>query len=139
MAEVSSLLTDEVEAEVLARNDLLVQAGPALMRLAHHHMYTQGLGRDTFVMLCIKPHPIWLPVLKHLQPQRDWESLIESGEAPVVSGSARFSVCTILSELMPKYTEEVLALPSEGHVKTIVLDETGGTVYELLPQAAKLH
>ncbi len=136
----TSLLSPEpsTDDQVEAREKLLSNAMKFLETEAYRLIHECNHRPDQFVMVCIKPHEAWLNILKRLAPHIDWEEAVEDG-TPILRGSATFSLCEALGAAMPPLKESFMSLPPEGYVKTIVLDDSGGTVYEIIPRPAVRH
>jgi hypothetical protein len=96
------------------------------------------MTNDQFVVLCIAVDSDWRDLVDLLMPDHDWQQYRDRGEQPVARGTVFAAVCEYLVERLPNIEQSLMEIPPAGKAKAIVLDEGGGTVYEIEPQPEDL-
>jgi len=131
--------TADGEALVLSeaaqgRHDLMEQNLGRLEQIAHRAIHVKGLGANDFIIVCIKVDSRWRSVVDQLMPEHDWQQYRDQGMQPIARGSVAASFADYLAEELPDLREALREVYPYGKAKAVVLDDTGGTVYEIEPK-----
>ena len=125
-----------LSADAEKRHNLFLQHMDHIQHLVWKATHVQSMTNRDFVALCIKVDTVWREIADSLAPNENWQEYRERGEEPVACGICVFTITEHLAKRFPKIAQILLETPIEGFVKTIVLDDTGCTVYDIQPVKA---
>lgn len=94
----------------------------------------KGLKTNDFIVVCIKVDSRWRSLVDYLMPNEDWQQYRDQGMEPVARGSVLSSLSDYLIEKLPELKESLREVYPEDKAKVVVLDDTGGTVYQIEPK-----
>ena len=116
------------------RHQMLMLAGARMRELAHRALYVHNLDPASFVVICIAVDSRWRPLVECVMPDSDdeWQKARENGNQPVALGIVR-GLNRLIACQLPKLRGPLEEAPAFGKVKAAILDDNGGTVYEIEP------
>ncbi len=116
------------------RHTMAVACQDRLMHLAHRALDVHGMDPMAFVVVCIAVDSRWRPVVDELMPNNEprWQTERERGATPVAMGIVmrtgfQDKVLAASPDLLPALSTS----PTRGLAHLVVLDDTGGTVYDV--------
>lgn len=117
------------------RHAIFLQCVDRLRHFAYRAMSDHGLANDKFIVVCIAVDSSWRWLVDILIPGGDWQRYRDRGEKPVARGCVSFNenFRRIIFAELPELEACLSERPREGTVNCIVLDDSGGTVYEIEP------
>lgn len=116
------------------RHAMVTDSYERLQHLAFRAQSVHDLKNDEVVVVCIKVDTEWRPVVDALMPGANWQQHRDLGLEPAARGTAKFPICEVIAEKLPGIADALMKKPKKGLYKCIVLDEGGGTVYEIEPK-----
>jgi len=115
------------------RHKMIVDSMGRLQHFAYRAKFIHELTNEDVVVVCIKVDSDWRPIVDALMPGHNWQEIRDLGQEPVARGTACFSICEVVADILPDIADVLLEKPSDNCYKCIVLDEGGGIVYEIKP------
>ncbi len=91
----------------------------------------KGFSTKDFVVVCIEVDTRWKSLVDILMPNENRQLIRDTGASPIARGTVMKSICTFLREELPQIKDALMEDPTEGTLKAIVLNDTGGTVYKI--------
>ncbi len=120
--------------EAKGRHVLMQTSAERLAQIAHRAIHVKGLKTNDFVVVCIKVDSRWRGLVDHLMPNENWQQYRDQGMEPVARGSVFSALSDYLIKELPELKESLLEIYPDGKAKAVVLDDTGGTVYQIEPK-----
>jgi hypothetical protein len=116
------------------RHDLMKVSAERLAQIAHRAIHVKGLETNDFIVVCIKVDSRWRDLVDYLMPNHDWQQYRDQGMEPIARGSVLASLAEYLIEELPDLKDSLREACPDDKAKVVVLDDTGGTVYQIEPQ-----
>ncbi len=113
-----------------------------LMHMAHRALDVRGMDPMSFLVACIAVDSSWRPVVDELMPgnEQGWQAERDHGAMPVAMGIVmRAGFQDMVLRDNPGLQPSLTSPPASGHAHLLVLDDTGGTVYDVPARAHIPH
>jgi hypothetical protein len=116
------------------RHNVMLDSAKRLAQIAHRAIHVRDLKTNDFVVVCIKVDSRWRELVDILMPNHDWQQYRDMGREPIARGTVLGPICDVLIEELPDLEPSLREVYPDGMAKAIVLDDTGGTVYQIKPE-----
>jgi len=121
--------------EAKGRHEIMEVNAERLTQIAHRAIHVRGLKTNDFIVVCIMVDSRWRPLVDQLMPNHDWQQYRDQGMKPIARGSVVLnSIAPRLINELPGLRDSLCEVYPDGKAKAIVLDDTGGTVYQIEPK-----
>jgi hypothetical protein len=128
----------DLSKEAMLRNDIVDQCMERLQHFAFRAFTAYGLGVNDFVVICIVVDSRWRDLVDLLVPNATdahWQAFRDRGELPVARGIALTGAINLILERLPDLRPAFEEPYPEGTARCVALDDSGGTVYQIVAQA----
>lgn len=117
------------------RNKIFLSSMNRLQHFAYRAMNVHELNNTQFIVVCIDVDSQWRWLVDKVIPDTDWQPFRDLGKTPIARGVVLFTddFREILISELPDLETCLSESPAEGTANCIVLDDSGGTVYEIKP------
>ena len=135
MSAQSTPIGMDISEAAEGRNQIFSQNMGRLQHFAYRAMNVHGLSNEEFIVVCIMVDSSWRWLVDAIMPGADWQPFRDRGENPTARGfvSLPEDLRGIIVAKLPEFDVCLSERPKEGTANCIVLDDSGGTVYEIQP------
>jgi hypothetical protein len=122
----------------MLRNNIVDQCMERLQHFAFRAFSAYGLGVNDFVVICIVVDSRWRDLVNLLMPNATdahWQAFRDRGELPVARGIALAGAIDLILERLPDLRPAFEESYPEGTARCVALDDSGGTVYQIVARA----
>ena len=110
-----------------------------LQYLAYIIKCSNALTNETMITVCIDVESEWRWLVDILVPYTNWQTMGMFEARPLAVCTSSFSICKDVAKKLPDIKDSIMEKPNAGHYKCIVLNDGGGTVYEIKPVKQKMQ
>jgi hypothetical protein len=134
---LQSNLTEEAFENAIKRHYKALPSMDRMRHLAYRAKNVHNLTNKEVIIVCIEVDSIWRWLVDILMPNHDWEAIRMFEARPLAIGTASFAICKDIAKELPDIADIIMGIPEDNLFKCIILDDTGGTVYDIKPVEQK--
>lgn len=122
------------------RNEMFAQSKHRLQHFAFRALTVHGKNSSEFIVVCIAVDSDWRELVDLLMPnttEAQWQAYRDRGEPPIAMGFANTGARAYILERLPDLRASLEGVCPEGTANAVVLNQGGGSVYEITAQEDK--